>query len=82
MSLYADLKYPALKKECNSRGLSMVGKAPDLLERLEAYDAELQTPQGMAKLVENTKTSHKITDPDPDHPGYPNWDYKGRWIRR
>ena len=82
MGTYDELKYPALKKECNTRGLSMIGKAVNLRERLKEYDAVAQTPQGMAKLVKDTKPGPLPTDPDPNHPGFPNWDYMGRWIRR
>jgi hypothetical protein len=87
VSAYAEFTYPALKKECASRGIKATGKRKALVDKLEAADAkafetEMQTPQGMAKLVAETKITHKLTDPDPDHPGFPNWDYKGRWIRR
>ena len=40
-------------------------------------DVPRETPQP-AKV----ERVDKSTDPDPNHPGYPNWDMLGRWIRR
>jgi hypothetical protein len=87
---YATWDYPALKKEAAMRGLGGRDKKVNLIAKLEDSDSKPvgfipgpkleavpDVPRETSKVVES-----KDTDPDPNHIGYPNWDMKGRWIRR
>ena len=87
MNPYSDWKYPKLKKECNTRGLSMTGKKHQLVSRLYAYDLdfdqETEAPPPKVKKPKKVKNqrTQAIDDTAPD-PNNLNWDLAGRWRRR
>jgi hypothetical protein len=87
---YATWDYPALKKEAAIRGLGGRDKKVNLIAKLEHSDSKpvgfvpgpkLEAVPDVPK-VPKVPREVKDTDPDPDHPGFPNWDMRGRWRRR
>ena len=75
------MDYRALKTECAKRSLGGAGKKEELINKLVADDNDMEQPV-IETRVKVKQPKLRPTDPDPDHPGYPNWDMAGRWIRR
>lgn len=64
---YADLSYPALKKECAALGLGGAGTRKQLLDRLNARANDEPIPE---------------IDPPRPPQEFGNWDGEGNWRRR
>jgi hypothetical protein len=80
--LYTEMDYRDLKTECAKRGLGGAGKKNELIDKLVADDNDMEPPIITEAKPKKKQPKLRPTDPDPEHPGWPNWDMAGRWIRR